>query len=48
MKLPETGYMDKLGRGLLMVYREAKALARNIEFIDEGEAFRVILGINGE
>jgi len=42
------GYMDKLGRGLPMVYREAKMLGRNIEFIDEGEAFRVILEIKGE
>ncbi|RKZ50432.1 MAG: transcriptional regulator [Candidatus Parabeggiatoa sp. nov. 3] len=42
------GYMDKLGRGLPMVYREAKMLGRNIDFIDEGEAFRVILEIKGE
>ena len=39
------GYMDKLGRGLPMVYREAKKLNRNIEFIDEGEEFKVILGL---
>ncbi|RKZ39547.1 MAG: transcriptional regulator [Gammaproteobacteria bacterium] len=39
------GYMDKLGRGLPMVYREAKELNRNIDFIDEGESFRVILGL---
>lgn len=37
------GYMDKLGRGLPMVYREAKKLNRNIDFIDEGEEFKVIL-----
>jgi len=40
------GYMDKLGRGLPMVYREAKDLNRFIDFIDEGEEFRVILGLN--
>jgi ATP-dependent DNA helicase RecG len=39
------GYMDKLGRGLPMVYREAKSLNRTIEFVDEGEEFRVILGL---
>lgn len=38
------GYM--LGRGLPMVYREAKDLNRFIDFIDEGEEFRVILGLN--
>jgi ATP-dependent DNA helicase RecG len=37
------GYMDKLGRGLPMVYRETKKLNKSIEFIDEGEDFRVIL-----
>jgi len=40
------GYMDKLGRGLPMVYREAKKMNRFIEFIDEGEEFRVILGLS--
>ena len=39
------GYMDKLGRGLPMVYREAKNLNRDIAFIDEGEEFKVILGL---
>ncbi len=39
------GYMDRLGRGLPMVYREAKELNRFIDFIDEGEEFRVILGL---
>jgi hypothetical protein len=29
-----------------MVYREAKKLNRFIEFIDEGEEFRVILGLS--
>lgn len=39
------GYMDRLGRGLPMVYREAKQLGRSVEFIDSGEDFRVILGL---
>ena len=38
------GYMDKLGRGLPMVYQESRKLDRSLEFIDEGEEFRVILG----
>jgi ATP-dependent DNA helicase RecG len=37
------GYMDRLGRGLPMVYREAKEHNKAIEFIDEGEEFRVIV-----
>lgn len=37
------GYMDRLGRGLPMVYREAKEQNKAIEFIDEGEEFRVIV-----
>jgi len=37
------GYMDKLGRGLPMVYRETKKLNKSIEFIEGGEDFRVIL-----
>ena len=37
------GYMDRLGRGLPMVYRETKNLNKSIEFIDDGEYFRVIL-----
>lgn len=37
------GYMDKLGRGLPMVYREAKKLQKSVQFIDEGEEFKVIL-----
>ncbi len=42
--LENLGYMDKLGRGLPMVSREAKRLGRSLEFLDEGEEFRVILG----
>jgi ATP-dependent DNA helicase RecG len=38
------GYMDKLGRGLPMVYQESRKLGRSLEFQDEGEEFRVILG----
>lgn len=37
------GYMDKLGRGLPMVYQEARKLGKSVQFIDEGEAFKVIL-----
>lgn len=37
------GYMDKLGRGLPMVCLAAKKLGRQVEFIDKGEEFRVIL-----
>ena len=39
------GYMDKLGRGLPMVYQEARKLGKSLEFQDEGEEFRVILGL---
>jgi ATP-dependent DNA helicase RecG len=39
------GYMDKLGRGLPMVYQEAKKLGKPLEFRDEGEEFKVILGL---
>lgn len=38
------GYMDKLGRGLPMVYQEAQKLGRTLEFQNDGEEFRVILG----
>lgn len=37
------GYMDKLGRGLPMVYQEAVKLGKQISFVDEGEEFRVTL-----
>ncbi|MCP4698219.1 MAG: transcriptional regulator, partial [Gammaproteobacteria bacterium] len=39
------GYMDRLGRGLPMVYRTAEKMGRKLQFIDEGEEFRVILGM---
>ncbi|MDP2752332.1 MAG: ATP-binding protein [Rhodocyclaceae bacterium] len=39
------GYMDKLGRGLPMVYRESKKMNKSLEFVDEGDEFRVILGL---
>ncbi|MCP4695503.1 MAG: transcriptional regulator [Gammaproteobacteria bacterium] len=39
------GYMDRLGRGLPMVYRTAKTMGCKLRFIDEGEEFRVILGM---
>lgn len=38
-------YMDKLGRGLPMVYQEALKLHKTLEFIETGEEFRVILGL---
>ena len=37
------GYMDKLGRGLPMVYQEAVRRGRQLFFKDEGEEFKVIL-----
>ncbi len=37
------GYVDKLGRGLPMVWREAKRLGQDVQFIETGEEFRVIL-----
>ncbi len=37
------GYVDKLGRGLPMVCREAKKLGREVQFLESGEEFRVIL-----
>lgn len=39
------GYMDKLGRGLPMVCREAEKLGKSVEFIELGEEFRVIWGL---
>ena len=38
------GYMDRLGRGLPMVYQEAKRLGEELKFEDSGEVFRVTLG----
>ncbi|PID48898.1 MAG: transcriptional regulator [Proteobacteria bacterium] len=44
VKLMENlGYMDRLGRGLPMVYQEAKQLGKSVNFLDEGEEFSVIL-----
>lgn len=37
------GYVDKLGRGLPMVWQEARKLDQQVEFIESGEEFRVIL-----
>jgi len=37
------GYMDKLGRGLPMVYREAMQLGCKVIFEETGQEFRVIL-----
>lgn len=39
------GFMDRLGRGLPMVVRSARALGRRVEFDDSGESFRVTLGL---
>ncbi|WP_069472342.1 RNA-binding domain-containing protein [Candidatus Marithrix sp. Canyon 246] len=36
-------YVERLGRGLPMVYREAKKMNLDLQFIDQGEEFRVIL-----
>lgn len=46
VKLMENlGYMDKLGRGLPMVYQEATKLNRILEFENDGEMFKVVLGL---
>lgn len=37
------GYVDKIGRGLPMVYREALELNKKVEFKEIGEEFKVIL-----
>ncbi len=37
------GYVDKLGRGLPMVWQEAKKRNRQVQFIESGQEFRVIL-----
>lgn len=36
-------YIDKLGRGLPMVYQTAKRAGKQIEFMETGEEFRVVL-----
>ncbi|MEM6317147.1 MAG: RNA-binding domain-containing protein [Bacteroidota bacterium] len=36
-------YIDKIGRGLPMVYQAAKSLGKQIEFKEVGEEFRVVL-----
>lgn len=38
-------YIDKLGRGLPMVYRTATQAKKPVDFIELGEEFRVILGL---
>ncbi len=37
------GYMDKLGRGLPMVWQEVEKLGQRVKFIESGEEFRVVL-----
>ncbi|RPH24692.1 MAG: transcriptional regulator, partial [Bacteroidales bacterium] len=37
------GYVDKLGRGLPMVWQEAKKMGQTVQFIENGEEFKVIL-----
>ena len=37
------GYVDKLGRGLPMVWQAAQKLGQQVKFIESGEEFRVIL-----
>ena len=37
------GYVDKLGRGLPMVCQEAAKLGRQVQFLEHGEEFRVML-----
>ncbi len=36
-------YIDKLGRGLPMVWHETKNLGREVSFAEVGEEFQVIL-----
>ncbi|WP_211941638.1 hypothetical protein [Cylindrospermopsis raciborskii] len=36
-------YIDKLGRGLPMVYQEAKKLGKDVLFEEIGEEFKVTL-----
>ena len=36
-------YIDKLGRGLPMVCREAEKLKREVTFTEVGEEFQVVL-----
>jgi ATP-dependent DNA helicase RecG len=38
-------YIDKLGRGLPMVYRTATQAGKRVEFAEVGEEFRVVLGL---
>jgi len=37
------GYVDKLGRGLPMVWRAARQLGLQVQFEERGEEFRVVL-----
>jgi ATP-dependent DNA helicase RecG len=37
------GYVDKLGRGLPMVWQEARKLGQTVQFIESSEEFKVIL-----
>ncbi|MEZ4711162.1 MAG: putative DNA binding domain-containing protein [Caldilineaceae bacterium] len=44
MRLMENlGYVDKLGRGLPMVWQEARKQGLQVQFIESGEEFKVIL-----
>jgi len=42
------GYVDKLGRGLPMVCQEAHKLGRQVQFLEQGEEFRVVLPLEGQ
>lgn len=37
------GYVDKLGRGLPMVWQEARKLGQTVQFVESGEEFKVVL-----
>jgi ATP-dependent DNA helicase RecG len=39
------GYVDKLGRGLPMVWQEARKLEQQVQFIESGEEFKVVLSL---
>jgi ATP-dependent DNA helicase RecG len=44
--IENSGYVDKLGRGLPMVCHEAKKLGFEVQFEESGEKFRVLLSLH--
>jgi len=39
------GYVDRLGRGPPMVWQEARKLGQQVQFIESGEEFKVVLSL---